>query len=46
MCQDIREDTKHSLQKRSPIIIKTLINATKKKTCFLILDLFCVQLIG
>merc|ERR1711934_548749 len=44
--QNVPEDKKHSLKKRSPTIIATLVNATKKKTCFLTLGLLCVQLIG
>merc|ERR1719507_234172 len=43
--QNVPEDKKHILRKRSPTIKATLINATKKKTCFLTLGLLCVQLV-
>ena len=44
--QNVPEEKKHLLRKRSPTIIATLVNATKKKTCFLTLGLVCVQLVG
>merc|ERR1712224_877409 len=44
--QNVPEDKKHILRKRSPTVIATLVNATKKKTCFLTLGLLCVQLVG
>merc|ERR1711934_1250917 len=44
--QNVPEDKKHILRKRSPTIKATLIDATKKKTCFLTLGLLCVQLVG
>merc|ERR1712018_692274 len=46
IAQNIQADKQHALRKRSPTIIATAINATKKKTCLLSLGLFCIQLIG